>query len=300
MHYDLIDLRTFLAVAEEGSVSRGAARVHLAPSSASLRLKGLEETLGVTLLVRQPRGVALTEAGIVMLENVRQCVARLEQMHADLSPYALGITTHLSLFANNNAVNFHLPDDLARFFDAHPSVRITLEERMGPDIILAVSQRRADVGIVAVDSDNPDLEFLPYREDRFVVVVPAGNRLSQRATVRFTDCFGEPWISQQNGSALHTYLMNQAASLGGRLDVRVQVASFDAVMKLVSSGAGISVVARSAISSREYKNVAVVELDESWAVRHNRICFRKGALAVNKHLEHLVEMLCQPQAADLQ
>lgn len=296
MHYDLVDLRTFLAIAEEGSLSRGAARVHLAPSSASLRLKRLEEALGVALFVRQARGVSLTAAGNVMLEHVRHCVARLEQMHADLSPYALGLTTHLTFFANNNVVNFHLPDDLARFFAEHPSVRITLEERLGTDIIVAVLQGRADLGVVAVDSDHPDLEFLPYREDRFVVVVPSGSRLSRRGAVRFTECFGEPWICQQNGSALHTYLMSQAAALGGRLDVRVQVASFDAVMRLVASGAGISIVPGSAIGKRKPANVTVVELKEPWAARHHRVCFRKGALVGNRHLVDLVETLCGPRS----
>jgi DNA-binding transcriptional LysR family regulator len=158
-------------------------------------------------------------------------------------------------------------------------------------------QGRADLGVVAVDSDHPDLEFLPYREDRFVVVVPSNSRLSRRGAVRFTECFGEPWICQQNGSALHTYLMSQAAALGGRLDVRVQVASFDAVMRLVASGAGISVVPRSAIGEREQRNVTVVELTEPWAARHHRVCFRKGALEGNRHLVDLVETLCAPEAA---
>ncbi|QHJ01563.1 LysR family transcriptional regulator [Xylophilus rhododendri] len=296
MHYDLVDLRTFLAIAEEGSLSRGAVRAHLAPSSASLRLKGLEDALGVTLFTRQARGVALTAAGSVMLEHVRHCLAGLEQMHADLSPYALGLTTHLTLFANNNVVNFHLPDDLARFFAAHPSVRIKLEERMGPDIIFAVTQGRADIGIVAVDSDHPDLEFHPYRDDRFVVVAPLGSKLARRASVRFVDCFGEPWISQPNGSALHTYLMGQAAATGGRLDVRVQVSGFNAVVRLVTSGAGISIVPTSALGKRERSQMAVIELTDPWAARHNRICVRKGAIEGNKHLGHLVAALAPQEA----
>lgn len=300
MHYDLVDLRMFLAIAEEGSLSRGAARAHLAASSASLRLKGLEDALGVSLFVRKARGVALTAAGNVMLENVRRCLAGLEQMHADLSPYALGLTTHLTFFANNNVVNFHLPDDLARFFAAHPSVRITLQERLGTDIILAVAQGRADIGVVAVDSDHPDLEFLPYRDDRFVVIVPLGSRLSRQRSVRFADCFDQPWICLQNGSALHTYLMNQAATLGGRLDVRVQVGSFAAVLRLVESGAGVSIVPASALHSHELERMHVLELMDTWAPRHHRVCIRKGAVAANRQLGHLVAALCGSSARQRQ
>lgn len=67
LHRKLTRWVSFRCKSTEGSLSRGAARVHLAPSSASLRLKGLEEALGVSLFVRQARGVALTAAGTVML-----------------------------------------------------------------------------------------------------------------------------------------------------------------------------------------------------------------------------------------
>ncbi|WP_255407758.1 MULTISPECIES: LysR substrate-binding domain-containing protein [unclassified Achromobacter] len=155
-----------------------------------------------------------------------------------------------------------------------------------------MAQGRADIGVVAVDADHPDLEYLPYREDRFVVVVPPGSRLSQHGALRFSECFGEPWICQQNGSALHTYLMNQAAALGSRLDVRVQVANFDAIVRLVASGAGISIVPESVLGRRDPERVAIVPLTEPWAARHHRVCVRTGALAGNRHLGNLVEVLC--------
>lgn len=84
MSYDLTDLKVFVAVAEEGNVSRGAERCHLAPSSASLRVKNLEDSVGVTLLSRHPRGVALTAAGQVLVEHARRCLAQLDQMRSDL------------------------------------------------------------------------------------------------------------------------------------------------------------------------------------------------------------------------
>lgn len=100
MHYDLVDLKVVLAVAEERNLSRGAARCNLSPSSASLRLKAMEASLGTELFVRRPRGVEVTSAGYVMIEHVRRCLAQLEQMHADLTPFANGIKGHITVFAN--------------------------------------------------------------------------------------------------------------------------------------------------------------------------------------------------------
>ena len=299
-HYDLTDLKVFLAVAEEGNLSRGAERCHLAPSSVSLRLKGLESAMGVPLLTRQARGVVLTHAGLVMVEHVRRCVAQLEQMHADLLPFAQGLTGHITFFANNNAISSHLPDDLARFFAAHPAVRITLEERLSLDIVAAVAAGRADVGVVAVDAEHPDLEYLPYRDDQLVLLAPLASAIAQGQTASFAACLNEPFISLQHGTALHTFLMNHAAALGGRLDVRVQVSGYRAIARLVASGAGLGVVPLSAIEAADHHQLAVVALQEAWAVRHLRVCLRRGSRESNLFLARLVDTLCtRPPAAPL-
>jgi DNA-binding transcriptional LysR family regulator len=92
MYYDLPDLRLVAAIAESGSLTRAAAaRIHLAPSSASHRLTQLEATLGVPLFARHARGLTPTPAGESLLRHARQVFAQLEQMHADLAPYASGL-----------------------------------------------------------------------------------------------------------------------------------------------------------------------------------------------------------------
>lgn len=297
MRYDLTDLRVFLAVADAGNVSRGAERCHLAPSSASLRLKGLEETVGARLLTRQARGVTLTPAGRVMVEHARRCVAQLEQMHADLMPFSQGLSGHITLFANNNAISSHLPDDLARFFVAYPAVRITLEERLSLDIVAAVAAGRADIGVVAVESKHPELVFRPYREDQLVLLTPLQSALGKLRAVDFATCLREPFISLQHGTALHTYLMNHAAALGGRLDLRVQVSGYRAIARLVASGAGIGIVPRSALEPSDHEQLAIVELAEPWARRNLRVCVQRRQQELNPFLDSLVEILCRREAA---
>jgi len=292
MMYDLTDLKVFVAVAEEGNLSRGAQRCHLAASSVSLRIKNLEDTVGVTLLARHPRGVSLTAAGQVLVEHARRCLAQLDQMRADLLPFTQGMTEHVTVFANNNAFSSYLPDDLARFFAAYPSVRITLEERLSHDIVGAVIAGRADIGVVALESEHPSLEFLPYRKDQLILLAPLTHALAAKKHVSFAECLGPPFISLQSGAALHTFLMNQASALGGRLDVRVQVSGYRAIARLVSSAAGIGIVPRSAIEAADQGKVAVVELIETWSQRDLRVCVRRLPTEKNVYRDKLVEMLC--------
>lgn len=293
-NYDLTDLRIFMAVASEGNLSRGALRCHLAPSSVSLRLKGLEEAVGTALFTRDSRGVVLTRAGRVMLEHAQRCMAQLEQMHADLLPFAQGLTGHLTFYANNNAISSHLPADLARFFTAYPSVRITLQERLSADVVAAVASGRADIGVVALSTPHPDLDYLPYRLDQLVVLAPRTSAIAAQGSIAFADCLREPFISLQQGAALHTFLMNQAAALGGRLDLRVQVSGYRSVARLVASGAGIGIVPRSAIESSDLEQVACVALADEWARRALSVCVRPGSLRENQFLRALVEQLCAP------
>lgn len=295
MPYDITDLKVFLAVADEGNLSRGAERAHLAPSSVSLRIKGLEQAVGTPLLIRQARGISLTPAGYVLVEHARRCLAQLEQMHSDLLPFAQNLTPHITFFANNNAISSYLPDDLGRFFVHYPSVRITLEEHLSHDIVSAVAAERADIGVVAIEKGHPELEFFPYHEDQLVLLAPLESQLGQRSAVNFAECFSEPFISLQRGAALHTFLVNHAMALGGRLDVRVQVSGYRAIARLVSSGAGIGIVPRSALESSDRDHLATVELLEPWARRDLRVCVRRQQKEKNHFQEKLIQILCQRQ-----
>jgi len=296
MHYELTDLKIFLAVAEEGNLSRGADRAHLAVSSVSQRIKGLEESIGTPLLVRQARGVVPTPAGHVMIEHARRCVAQLEQMNADLLPYASGLAGRVTLFATNVVINSFLTADLGRFFGMYPNVRMTLEERMSTDITTAVAEGRADLGVCAPTTEQSDLEYLPYRIDRFVLLTSRNSRLGRDGIERFEACKNEPFVSLQQGTSLHAFLVGNAAALGMRLDIRVQVSGYAAIALLVSSGAGIGIVPKSAVTAEDYPNLRIVELADPWAKQDLRVCRRRERSAQDHFSQKLVEVLCSQPA----
>lgn len=279
MPYDLIDLRLFIAIAEERNLTRGAARTHLAPSSASHRLRQLEEALNTPLFAREARGLKLTQAGETLLGNARQVFARIEQMHADLSPYAAGIRGHVSLWANTHATHSFLPDDLAGFLKQYPQVSVSLEERTSTEIALAVASGEVEVGVLADAGSGAGVELIPYRRDRLVLIVPGGHALAARAQVRFAEVLDEAFVMLHAGSAIHTFTMNAAAALGRHLDVRIQVRSFEAVCRMVGAGVGIGLVPRSAVFGAGLREPpVVVEMDEAWAQRDLQVCVRQGAV----------------------
>ena len=147
MHFDLVDLRLFLLVAEAGSITAGAEHAGLSLASASARVRGMEEEAGASLLERGHRGVELTPAGRTLLYHARLVTGQMERMRGELGEYARGLKGHVRLLANTAAAAEFLPEILAAFLATNPSVNVDLDERPSPG--WRQSPRVAEIGIQA-------------------------------------------------------------------------------------------------------------------------------------------------------
>lgn len=291
MKYSLTDLRLFIAIAECQSLTHGAERAFLAPSSASHRIKLLETSLGTCLLRRRARGVELTRAGEIFLRHARQVFARLEQMHSDLAPFAEGVQGHVRLWANTHAIHSYLPNDLASFLARHPQVSVNLEEHTSSVILAAVARGDVEIGIIAGYDDYSEVDLLAYRADRLVLITAPDHRLADAQSLRFAQVISEPFVMLHTGSAIHTFTMNTASSMGSHLNVRVQVNSFEAVCRMVAAGVGIGLVPREAVKLSGRQPVSIIEVEDDWAQRDLKICTsRKTPIAPFAHalIDHLL------------
>jgi molybdate transport repressor ModE-like protein len=276
MRFDLTDLRLFLHVAECGSITRGAERANLALASASARIRQMEEELGVPLLARARRGVALTPAGHALLHHARLVHQQLERMRGELGSYARGLKGHVRLLSNTAALSEFLPGPLASFLAEHPNVDVDLEERLSYEIVEAVAQGRADAGIVADAVDLADLETFPFRTDQLVAVLPAKHRLARRQALDFRALLDEEFVGLSESSALQEYLAQHAARAGRPLKFRVRLGSFDAICRMIAEGVGVGIVPEAA-AKRWRRSLAMraIRLSDPWALRQLTICVRR-------------------------
>ena len=120
---DFVTLRLFCFVAQTGSITRGAARCHLAVSAASRRLADFEAAAGTPLLERSAQGVRLTAAGHVAMQHAMRLCQGFELFGAELTEFSHGYRGHVRLWANMSALTEDLPDALARFMAAHPEIK---------------------------------------------------------------------------------------------------------------------------------------------------------------------------------
>ncbi|VCU69961.1 HTH-type transcriptional regulator GltC [Pigmentiphaga humi] len=274
MHFDLADLRLFIHVAEAPSLTQGARQAHLSLAAASARIKALEAQLSARLLYRNSRGIELTLAGRRLLEHARQIMRQVDLLKSEFADGGSGATGHIRIYANTTAVTEFMPGVLARYLAARPGVTVDLQERLTRDIIRGVMDGSTDLGVVAGPVDAPGLQRLHFSTDRLALAVPAGHPLARRKRVRLADTLRYPHIGLHDGSTLLAFLREQVKEQN--LVLRIQVSGFEAMCRMIEAGVGIGVAPESAaLRHRRTMDLAIVALDEPWAVRERSLLVRE-------------------------
>lgn len=291
MHFDLVDLKLFVRIADEKSLTRGAALVHLSLPAASLRLKNLEQSLGTRLFDRGSQGLAMRPAGQALLRHARLVLQQLDDLRADLHEYAAGLRGNLRVLVTTSAMTDFLPEALRTFLIEHPDVNIDLREKLSSEIVTALIDGACDIGIVVGDVLTNGLEAIPFRTDRLVVVTTEGHPLAARDEVAFAETLDYDFIGLQEGSALRAYLHRAAASLNRNIMMRIQLSNHETICRMVQSGIGIGVLP--AFAAQRYAaamGLRIVRLSDPWSVRELLICARDVA-ALPTYGRALIDLL---------
>ncbi len=296
---DLTSLQLFVAVCELGSIGRAAEREFIAASAVSKRLAELEAAVDTPLLYRHSRGVTLTPAGENLLHHARTVMFGLEKMQGELSEYAQGVRGHVRIHANISAIVQFLPEDLGAFVARHGQVKIDLEEHFSTDVIQAVREGAADVGVchyTAGDTGDATLQSLAYREDRLVLVVPQGHRLAASTQCDFSAALDHDIVGLHANSSIGLAMQRAAARAGRSLRLRIQVTGLDAMCRMIDNGLGIGVLPDRAFALMSGVGaLRAVALQDDWARRELRLVARDfSALPVTARM--LVEHLTAPAA----
>nr|WP_314562772.1 LysR family transcriptional regulator [uncultured Pseudomonas sp.] len=243
---DLITLQLFVAVFEEGTLTRAANREAIAVSAASKRLMELEQVLGVSLFVRRAKGMELTAAGETLLHHARQMLFNVEKMGLELGEHSHGVRGYVRMLANLSAIIQFLPEDLRDFSEQHPEVKTDLEERPSNGVVQGVLDGVADLGICSIDTDTKGLPSVTYRHDKLVVLMPADHPLATRETLAFAETLGSDYVGLHAASSINMRTHAAAREAGKMLRLRIHVPGFDAMCRMVQANMGIGILPQKA------------------------------------------------------
>lgn len=245
---ELRHLRYFIAVAEEGNITRAAERLGMEQPPLSQQIKAIERQLDVQLFRRKARGVALTDAGRALLDDARAVLARLDLAMETTRRTARGEQGRICVGVTPTAP-FHpfVPRVIRAFREAFPAVSMTLEECLSYDLLERLRSERMDVAFIRSSvADAEGLVIHPLLEEAMLVALPKGHALVQGnddAALSLKRLAGETFILYgPPGSGMYDMTIAACHLAGfnpriGQLAPRITL-----TLGLVAAGLGISIV----------------------------------------------------------
>ena len=275
MRFDLLSLKLFVTVCEQQSISRTADMEHIAASAVSKRMSDLEAIVKTPLFLRSQKGLDMTPAARDLLKHARIVLRDLGQLENEMLDHSKGRRGDVRLHACHSPIVQHLPDDLANFLALNPAIRVSIDEGLSRNVVQAVSENAADIGVFGGGMATATLHVAPYRADRLVMIMPTGHPLARARTVRFAEMAEYDIVGPQHGSCLDQLMIRAAASLGRPLKVRIRVNGFEQSSSMVEAGLGVALVSEHhALRRAASGQLILAALNEPWAVRQWKICSR--------------------------
>jgi len=239
---DLRQLEMFRAVAEQGTFTRAAGRLHVSQSAVSRQVQLLEEELGGVLLRRSAKGVSLTEAGELLLRmthrvehDVEEALAEISQTHA----LKRGI---LHLGGGMTVCLYILPRLLKRYRRLYPGVDLHVTTGSSEKILELVRAHAVDLGLLTLPIVAKDLEVLPVMKEEMVVVTAPGHPLSRQRPVDPRSLSKFPLILYEAGSNTRKVLDQFFVEEGVSAEVAMETENIEIIKAMVAINLGVTIV----------------------------------------------------------
>jgi LysR family transcriptional regulator, benzoate and cis,cis-muconate-responsive activator of ben and cat genes len=249
---DLRDMRYFLAVAEERNFGRAALRLHISQPPLTRQIQGLEARLGTQLFRRTPKGVELTDAGQILVDEVPNLLILAERAQQRVKLAGKGLLGQLDVGIFGSGILDVIPRILSRFHTERPGVKIVLHNMTKQEQLLALRERRIAVGFNRLVPQEPDLVIQYVMREPMVVALNASHPLALKAQISLIDLDNQPLILYPNipMRGLAQVVMDAFDRHGLRVRVEQDVEDVLTAVALVASGFGIAITTQSATNLR--------------------------------------------------
>lgn len=291
MNLDLF--KTYVRVVETQNLSRTAEEFGISQPAVTKQIQSLEGIFGVLLLERSGRKLKPTEAGEILYTHAREIIKTVEKTERAMEEVSESRRGNLIIGASTIPGQYILPYLIKLYKDKFTSVTISMEIGDTETIHNKVAARELDLGIVGGWINNRKIDGFQWLEDELVLIVPENHRLAGNQSVKLNSLLNERWIFREKGSgtrkALEELLTAHSIRKEG-LNIYMEAGSTEAVLAMIESGSGISIVSRWAIKGIEQRKMKCVVLDEVDAKRFFYVIYPRQKVrrkSVNNFLEYL-------------
>lgn len=235
---DLRSIRYFVQIAEMGSITRASQHLAVAQPALSRHIRGIEAELGTQLLIRFPRGVRLTGAGLQFLEHCRRIVREIGRARDELRSKSEVASGRVSLGVSPTTGPLILPGVLERVRRQCPDVSLKVVEGFSSQLFDGLLMGRVDVAILTSPAPARALRLVPLISEPIVVLAPPGPR-GGRGFYTLAELSRTPLFTTE---AIRAITDEQLARYGARLNVEAEIDAVEAIRRLLLRGIGPAVM----------------------------------------------------------
>ena len=262
-------LRTFKAVAEAGSFTQAASRIHLTQAAVSVHMRQLEEEVGVPLFLRVNKKLYLTEGGRALLGHAEAILRAHDEAKADLA--AIGGPSHgrLHIGVASTAITAHpLPEILSEIKRKYALLDLSVVGGTSEWIIEQILAGSIDLGLVSLPVEASDVLTETLRSDRLVAAMSPQHKLARTRMITAEELSSEPLILGEKGG--NTRRLIDLFFEKNKLDPKIvmELQRTEAIIKMVELGFGVTILPRSSVHTHvargTLRSAPVRDLDVKW------------------------------------
>ena len=276
INFDLNDLLAFRAVAELSNFRKAAESVHLSQPAFSRRIEKLEEALGVQLLERTTRRVSLTSVGRDFDRKVQQLLDDLDHTLLGIRGVATTRMGEVTIACVPSTVYYFVSRVISRYHERYPKVRVKVFDASANEVLTAVSRSEADFGLNFVGGQEPDIEFKPLMEERFVAACRRDHPLATKRRVAWTELAQYDYISVSKASGNRLLLDQALSGVNGRPQSIYETQHVTTMLGMVEAGLGVAAVPSIAMPGADHPLLVSVPLVDPIVTRKIGLIRRKG------------------------
>jgi DNA-binding transcriptional LysR family regulator len=290
MKIDTLGVQAFLAIAEHGGFRKAAESLHITQTALTRRLQNLEQNLGVRLVERTTRSVALTRIGRDFLPQGNRLLSDLSSALSEIRSSGKTRRGDVAIACVPTVGVQYLPKIMQAYSAKHPDNRIKILDYSSAGVAEAVLRREVEFGINIGGPRHPELQSLPLTQDRIVLICRDDHPLAGRKKMSWKQLEPYPLIFAGEGSS-NRPLLDSALNRGHlALHAFYEVQRSSTAIGLVAKGVAAAVVPSLAIEVDAYPRMRVIALGDPVVSRTQVLLWRKGA-GFSPAAEALFEML---------
>ncbi|WP_430118938.1 LysR family transcriptional regulator [Neobacillus rhizosphaerae] len=259
---ELRQLRLFIEVAKQKSITKAAENMHISQPALSKSIMALEDEMGMTLIIRTNKTSDLTDAGKVVLEYALRMTVLVDEMKTTLVDMTNLSRGQINIGLPPFIGSLFFPRVMAKFHHAFPNIELNITEYGGARVVKSVEEGEFELGVAVLPIDEQQFSVYPIVEEEMRLVVYKDHHLSDRNEVELKELRDEEFIFYHEEFALNQIMRNHFIAAGFEPKILFKSSQWDLMTEMVAANLGITILPQSICNRAFNSDLKVIKLQD--------------------------------------